>query len=225
MLGLPPRETPPPPPPSNLSYTQSLIARFNLPAARSNFSVPSVANTANDFYSLLALAAGAATSSASGASSQPRDLSNSGTLIPPTVHGEERLSFIAAQRERLSILLSALDKEASTIQNKAQSDKLSSGADVPSMVVDGSSDSEETSSTPMEGLTTRKSEGDFEKIEAESAAEDAQGGKRQVKRTQSSGGSWRLWSWGGQAAEASPASGVAEKPPAQSAGKSSSIEI
>jgi receptor expression-enhancing protein 1/2/3/4 len=150
-----------------------------------------------------------------------RDLSNSGTLIPPTVHGEERLNFITAQRERLSILLSALDKEANNLQ--AQSDTPRSMGKVNSMFLDGSSGSEEDA-----GLISRKSEGDFEKIEAESCAEDTEHIKRQVKRGNSSSGgsSWRPWSWGSKPEDADIDTHMAGTPTTEyPAGKSSGIDL
>jgi receptor expression-enhancing protein 1/2/3/4 len=227
LLGIPPRETPPPSPPSSFSYTQNLIARFNLPSARPSFPtnpVSGAASTANDFYALLASAVTAATSSTT---NQPRDLSNSGTLIPPTVHGEERLSFIAAQRERLTILLSALDKEASTLQG--QTGKLSPVNKVPSMFFDGSSGSEEEPgegpNSARSGLSTRKSEADFEKIEAESGAEDVENTRRQAKTGQSGSGSWLPWSWGTKPeVETQAETDMSETPKGEDKGKSSGVD-
>jgi receptor expression-enhancing protein 1/2/3/4 len=151
-----------------------------------------------DFYSLLASAVGAATSSnpASTPSNQAApDLSNSGTLIPPTVQGDDRLTFIAAQRERLSILLSALDKEASTLQKSPTKPPATRNM---SIFFDGTAASEEDGSerpkSAMSGLSTRKSEVDFEKIDAESGSEEEENGRKQAKRTQSGG--WLPWSWG-----------------------------
>merc|ERR1712000_703496 len=54
LLGLPPKEPTPPSTPSTFSYTQSLIARFNLPSARPAFPAMPATSTATDFYSLLA---------------------------------------------------------------------------------------------------------------------------------------------------------------------------
>ncbi|CZT11597.1 probable receptor expression-enhancing protein 4 [Rhynchosporium agropyri] len=198
LLGLPPKEPSPPATPSTFSYTQNLLARFNLPSARPAFPTMPATNTATDFYSLLASAVTAATSrDPASASSQSRDLSNSGMLIPPSVSGEERLSFIAAQRERLSILLSALDKEANALQG--HSVKPSTPRQVPSMFFDGSSGSEqeERPISSMSGLTSRKSEADFEKIEAESGAEEVETVRRQIQRSSGSA-SWMPWSWGGK---------------------------
>ncbi|TVY46342.1 Receptor expression-enhancing protein [Lachnellula occidentalis] len=189
LLGIPPNEPAPPTLPSTYSYTQSLMARFNLPSARPAYPA-NAPSTATDFYTLLASAVTAA-SSATTSIGQARDLSNSGTLIPPTVHGEDRLSFISAQRERLSILLSALDKEANNLQS------LPAPRHIPSISFDGSgggSEEEMTDNRPLSVISSRKSEADFEKIEAESGSDDV-GRKRQS----SGGGSWMPWSWGAQA--------------------------
>ncbi len=70
---------------------------------------------------------------------------------------------------------------------------------MPSMFLDGSRSSEEGTERPnsaMSGLSTRKSEVDFEKIDAESGTEEVENGRQTVKRGQSSSGSWLSWSWG-----------------------------
>ncbi|TVY32594.1 hypothetical protein LSUB1_G008167 [Lachnellula subtilissima] len=216
LLGMPPKEPAPPSSPSKFSYTQSLMARFNLPSARPAFSA-NATSTATDFYTLLASAVTAATATTS--INQARDLSNSGTLIPPTVHGEDRLSFISAQRERLSILLSALDKEADTLQSKP------APRHIPSISFDGTgggSEEEMADDRSMSELRSRKSEADFEKIEAESGTEDVGKGKQ---RQSSAGGSWMPWSWGAQTAEAPVDSvmGESESEPVDS-GKSSGVD-
>ncbi len=72
------------------------------------------------------------------------------------------------------------------------------------MAFDGSSGSEEelaasTVERPksaMSRLSTRRSEPDFENIDAESGTEEAESTRRRVTRGQSSGGSWMPWSWG-----------------------------
>ncbi len=224
VLSLPPKEPTPPPTPSTYTYAQSLLARFNLPSARPAFPInpiPGATSTANDFYALLASAVTAATGTSS---TQVRDLSNSGTLIPPTIDGEERLTFIAAQRERLSILLSALDKEASNLQNEGV--KPLAPKTMPSMFFDGSSGTEEEPTerpkSAMSGLSTRRSEADFENIDAESGTEEVENTRRQAKRTQSSG-SWMPWSWGVKAEEPvdTVMSGTSKT---EDKGKSSSID-
>jgi len=203
-LGLPPSK-PPPAASSSLSYTQSLINRFNLPSARPSFPASNFGNaatsTATDFYSLLASAVTAATASPAAYNSQFNfdgtqngDLSNSGTLIPPTVQGSDRMSFISAQRERLSILLSALDKEASELKTQGPSESASSPE--PNMSVDGNEDAQIRPSSAMSGLSKSRSELEFERIDTDVEEEPARPGQN---RTRS--GTWLPWSWGAKAVE------------------------
>ncbi|KAG9244910.1 TB2/DP1, HVA22 family-domain-containing protein [Calycina marina] len=190
VFGIQPKEPTPPSTPTTFSYAQSLISRFNLPAAR-----PTTATTssANDFYSLLGSAVSAATTTASG--KQTRDLSNSGVLIPPSVDGDDRLSFITAQRERLSILLSALDKEANTLQNKRL--KSRGGMFDGAGSIEDDAERPRSSASVLSGMSTRKSEIDFEKIDIESGSEEVESQRRKARRSQS--GSWMPWGWGAKA--------------------------
>ncbi|KAF4636301.1 hypothetical protein G7Y89_g1772 [Cudoniella acicularis] len=227
ILGLPPKEPTPPPTPTPYSYTQSLIARFNLPSARPVIPanpISGATSTATDFYALLASAVSAATSrDISAGTNQPHDLSNSGTLIPPTVQGDERLTFISAQRERLAILLSALDKEANTLQSSPSRPSSSRQRHVPSMFFDGSGSSEEEVNerpkSVTSGLSSRKSEPDFEKIDAESGTEEVEN----EKRRETSSGSWMPWSWGAKT-ETPVDTVMGEVPADEDKGKSSGID-
>ena len=91
------------------SYTQNLLSRFNLPA-------PAAASA--EAYGVLASALQGVMGGGSGGAgsgsheSAARDLSSSGSLVPPDLGREERLSYIAAQKERLGILMRAFDNEA-----------------------------------------------------------------------------------------------------------------
>ncbi|KAF4840162.1 Receptor expression-enhancing protein 2 [Colletotrichum siamense] len=187
VLGLPPGEPEPAatPPPASQSYTQSLLARFSVPAAR----WAPAGNTGTDFYNLLAGAVSAATGG--GVTGHPhQDLSKSGNLIPPELQGGERTSFIAAQRERLAFLLKVLEREAAVTEGQV------SGR-AGSMQLDGAEDDEPTQ-RPMSahsGLSKSRSETDFEKIDAESGAED-QDGEGTVRRRQGGGSSWMPFGWG-----------------------------
>jgi receptor expression-enhancing protein 1/2/3/4 len=165
-------------------------------------------STATDFYALLASAVSAATAAApyaaqssSAGHEQERDLSNSGTLIPPTIQGTDRITFISAQRERLSILLSALDKEASSLKMQ---DTTSGHRHLSNMLLDGNSSSESEQTRPpsaMSGLSKSRSELDFEKIEKdEENSGDSQTPVPSFIRQSS--GSWLPWSWGSKATEA-----------------------
>lgn len=117
------------------------------------------------------------------------------------------MSFISAQRERLSILLSALDKEASSlkIQDTAQT---SGQRRVSNMLLDGSgsSESEQRPPSAMSGLSKSRSELDFEKIEKDEENDDDSQTPVPSFIRQSSG-SWLPWSWGSTAAVAQPGKG------------------
>lgn len=200
VFGLPPKEPTPPPTPSAYTYTQSLMARFNLPSAKPSFpsnSIGGATSTATDFYSLLASAVSAATSSNAAAGGPgDREPSHGGSLIPANVSGIERITFIQAQRERLSILLSALDKEAQTIQNEKRVPR-----NISSMSFDGTSSEDDNLDRPKSsasGMTSRKSEPDFEKIDADSGTEDVGNTRRIAERTSS--GNWLPWAWGAKSA-------------------------
>jgi receptor expression-enhancing protein 1/2/3/4 len=168
-------------------------------------------STAADFYGLLASAVSAATSgptaqpgqSSSVNNPQERDLSNSGTLIPPTIQGNDRISFISAQRERLAILLSALDKEASNLNAQDPSQK-SSPRGLSNIFFDGNRSGEPDPVRPpsaMSGLSKSRSEVDFEKIEREDEdGEDSQTPMPSMVRQNTGSGSWLPWSWGAKSA-------------------------
>lgn len=195
-------------------------------------------STAADFYALLASAVSAATSSSSshpttfsnGDGTQERDLSNSGTLIPPAIQGTDRLSWISAQRERLSILLSALDKEASNLktQENAQQAGLRSS---PSMFLDGSGSDVTEAARPASsgsGLSKSRSELDFEKIEKDDE-EDEDSPTPMPSLLKQGTGSWLPWSWGAKAA-ATPSVTAKDADTSMSGmeaqqGKSSAIDI
>jgi len=59
-------------------------------------------------------------------------------------------------------------------------------------------DADERPKSQMSGISSRKSEVDFEKIDAESGAEDVEE-RRTAKRTVSSG--WMPWGWGARGEE------------------------
>jgi hypothetical protein len=231
VLGLPPTE--PTPEPTNAqgapqSYTQSLLARFSVPTARWAGSSTSAATaTGNDFYNLLASAVSAATAAAT-SRSDPAAPSGA-SLIPAGLQdSREKITFIAAQRERLNILLSALDREAQNIERSDRSGDVSTKSPSSpdrvsrSMAFDGNEDEEPTQRPPSglsmwSALSKSRSEADFEKIEAESGAEDED---RSLRRRRGKGadddaqatpsaaaGSWMPWGWGG-AGGAGASSGV-----------------
>lgn len=231
VLGLPPTQPSPPSPPATSSYTQSLISRFNLPNARPAFpqtNFGGAASTATDFYSLLASAVTAATSAGATRSTaaegmKSRDLSNSGTLIPPSIHQEDRMNFIQAQRERLSILLSALDREATNL--KAEEAASKGPRSVPSMFFDGSKEDLARPSSAMSGLSKSRSELDFEKIEKDDVHTDTR-----PRLDSHKSGSWLPWSWSTKSSfsEPKPIKGVRSSsgtgPPEANKGSSSAVD-
>lgn len=236
VLGLPPNpnaaaadESAAPAAAASQSYTQALLARFTLPQAR--WSGGGGGSTGQDFYNLLAgavsaasatvsgaaAAGGAASSSSSSAAAAAPNMTASGTLIPENIRGtSEKISFIAAQRERLNIVLSALDREAKQLESSGSSSRRSLDAtaeeerrrlsiardlnlDTPSSSSKlnpwaGDEEEEEVpTQRPASGLSKSRSEADFEKIDAESGAEEDEGRTPAV----SGGGSWMPWGWGG----------------------------
>lgn len=207
ILNMPPSERQPTPDPSSFpnaqTYTQSLLARFSVPAPR----WAGAANSGADFYNFLSGAMSAATGAGTATgSSGTRDMSASGTLIPPNLsNSKEKMSFISTQRERLNAVMAALDREAHHIQT--------GGSNSPSGF-DGAHDDEPTQRPPsglsmFSAISKSRSEADFEKIEAESGAEDDNAAlrKRHVSgSTNQQGGSWVPWGLGGSStgAEADP---------------------
>ncbi|KAL9123920.1 MAG: hypothetical protein Q9217_006694 [Psora testacea] len=157
------------------NYAQSLLSRFNLPNARQGLAAP-----AGDFYSLLSSAMGAINSSSPGASreAQVDSLSRSGTLIPQGMTcTSDKVTFLSTQRERLRLLLSALDKEASDLSTEA--------------TIERDVDRRLAGAQLGEGLKKSKSEAEFEEIGAE-------GPGVEQENVKGSGGSWMPWAWGGK---------------------------
>ncbi|KAL5606525.1 hypothetical protein BROUX41_002928 [Berkeleyomyces rouxiae] len=193
LLGLPPTEpdapAPTPPAPANgQSYTHMLLSRFTIPNARGASSVPTsgTGTSAGDFYNLLASAVSAVSGAASSgtssrsaqyASSSTAGMTSSATLIPPDLRDtQEKMNFIKAQRERLNIVLQALEKEAVQLQRQNGRD----GTRTPGSDFNDDSD--------RSGLSKSRSETDFVKIDAESGDENG------VRKRANAGG-WTPWGW------------------------------
>ncbi|OBT64902.1 hypothetical protein VE03_06471 [Pseudogymnoascus sp. 23342-1-I1] len=185
LLGLPTQQEPLPPPPAQRSYTASLLERFNLPSARPAFAAAAGGGwSAADISGLLANAVSAATSSSPSVQAT--------NLVPESIQGPERASFISAQRERLMFLLSALDREATASPPEEAGRGVLGGlggllggdGEVPRRV----------SEAALSELSKSRSEGDFEKIDVlEGIGEAGVGGKRES-------GGWISWGWGGSPA-------------------------
>ncbi|KAK0615670.1 TB2/DP1, HVA22 family-domain-containing protein, partial [Bombardia bombarda] len=207
------------------SYTQTLLARFSLPAARwagagnLNAAAAAAGGGGSDFYNLLASAVSAATAATSatrGTAAPTDDNSSTKTLIPDSIRGATaRRSFIAAQRERLAYVLSALDREATQLE-RDEAERLARAA---SISLDGAAAASGNNLSSLGGglssrslsqgsipgsLAKSRSEQDFEKLEAESGAEEDMEGSGGVRRrtpaataaSTSAGGSWMPWGWG-----------------------------
>jgi hypothetical protein len=209
LLGVPLQAQAAPQSPPRMSYTQSLLARFNLPAARPSLAAAST--TTADFYALLANAVAAATSTSS-ATAPPN-------LVPPTMRGPERASFITAQRERLAFLLTALDREAAQMSAEPSAAVLAApGEEV------GRDLAEQDRSLSVAGLadlTKSRSEGDFEKIDPMDEGIRRAGETAKAER-QSGGGAWMPWAWGAK----NPTAGLErEVERVEDEGKSTGVDV
>lgn len=178
VFGIPPKAQSSPPPSSHGSYAQTLLSRFNLPSARDGFATP-----AGDFYDLLGATLAQATKSSASREAQAEELSASGNLIPPNMSSPiEKMSYISAQRDRLRVLLSALDKEAG---NLSVDERIT--ADVEKRIAAGGSGDD--------GLKKSKSEAEFDTIDH---LEASTGGVKQGEKSASGG--WMPWNWGAKPA-------------------------
>lgn len=141
-----------------------------MPSAREGLAAP-----AGDFYGLLSAALGTnATGGTSSRDVQAEDLSLSGTLIPQGMtSASDKMTFLSTQRERLRVLLTALDKEASDLGPEAAIEK-----DV---------DKRLAGHQLGEGLRKSKSEAEFEEIGNDEFK--GEGAKQQAS-------SWMPWAWG-----------------------------
>jgi receptor expression-enhancing protein 1/2/3/4 len=171
VLGMQPKARPTHVQQPGANYAQSLLSRFNLPSARQGLAAP-----AGDFYGLLSAAvATVSTTSGTSREAQVENLSKSGTLIPQGMtSATEKMTFLSTQRERLRMLLTALDKEANDLGPEAAIEK-----DV---------DKRMAGAQLGEGLRKSKSEADFEEIDKDALEKERQG------KTAAAGG-WMPWNW------------------------------
>jgi hypothetical protein len=124
VLGLPPQRPATPPQPGPASYAQSLLSRFNIPAA-------GAAAASNDWYSVLSSAVGTVTSTGRSREARDEQLSASGTLLQrqmQSMSGAEKAHFISSQRELLDYLRSTLTREEQTMpRGEHEADDLAYG--------------------------------------------------------------------------------------------------
>lgn len=205
------------------SYTQALLDRFQLPQAQ--WSGNAGSTTGQDFYSFLSNAVNAATAAvvasdssttdtgrkAASASRGPGvgefptgDLSASGTLVPPSIQGNaDKMTFLAAQRERLNYVLSALDREAAQLKSGAAATTPASEQEISlEGLQPGERPTTSSSGKSTGGLSKSRSEVDFEKIDAESGAEDNNTQDSAQATPAPSGGSWLPWAWSASSSDA-----------------------
>ncbi|PKS10988.1 hypothetical protein jhhlp_002747 [Lomentospora prolificans] len=220
VLGMPPEEPAPAPASAQTSaqsYTQNLLSRFSVPAARwagagiSRPGAAAAASTGADFYGFLASAV--STVMGQGTPSGSADnMSASGSLVPSNLQGADKINFISAQRDRLNAVLTALDREAQTIERE---DTIRA-SDSPRSPSDVSPPDERPPSglSSWSGLSKSRSEVDFEKIDVDSAAEEETNLRQRPTATPGGGGgSWMPWGWGSGAT-----------PTQESTGQSSSVK-
>ena len=184
LLGIQPKARPETPPSQGGNYAQSLLSRFNLPSAREGLAAP-----AGDFYGLLSAALGTinAPSGANSRDMQAEDLSRSGTLIPQGMtSASEKMTFLSTQRERLRVLLSALDKEADGLG--------------PEATIERDVEKRMAGEQLGEGLRKSRSEAEFEEIGKDELR--GEGAKQQAS-------GWMPWVWGakGESGSGSAAKG------------------
>lgn len=190
-------------------YTQALLARFSMPGA-TKWAADNAASTAgHDFFNLLAGAVNAAAgglSTTAAARSGGSDVAARGTLIPQNLGGaQEKMTFIAAQRERLAFMMGALDREAAELQHEEHRRAADPSSRKPgSMSLDGHEPSRPPSGYSVgSALSKSRSEVDFEKIDAPSGGEDEdrgvrrRGGQNADEDAAGGRGAWNLFGgWG-----------------------------
>ncbi|KAL2366260.1 hypothetical protein RJZ56_000717 [Blastomyces dermatitidis] len=166
VLGLPTTAPPPPQPPpaaGAAGFAQSLLSRFTIPGAAGAAS--SLAGPAADLYSLLATAVGSAAASGKTRDMQAEELSASGKLIPDsiaTASKAEQAEYIASQKERLGVLLSAFDREQRNLRLDPRGVGVSSDQDDLAYGSSGYDEYERGA-----GLRKNRSDVSFENIEHE----------------------------------------------------------
>ena len=149
------------------------MARFNLPSAR---DTTSAAGGLGDVYNLLSSALGQVTAANRSPDAQAADLSASGTLIPASIQGNnERMSYISTQKERLSVLMKALDTEAKNISSTSTEETAFRGQDVESN---------------QNSMGRSRSEVSFDRVERD----EVEGDERPAHGRTKSGG-WMPWTW------------------------------
>jgi receptor expression-enhancing protein 1/2/3/4 len=181
VLGFAPGK-PQAPRPEGQTYAQNLMSRFQMPSARGSNDLYGLVNQALSGASALYGAGSAGTRDA-----QASDLSRgAGNLVPDSIrNNNDRLDYVASQRQRLETLLQAFDREQENIRTQQTG---------------GSRYHEDNRSTgSLSGsLSRNRSEAEFDRIERD---ELSSGSDRPpypltpppLGRRTSSG--WMPWNW------------------------------
>jgi receptor expression-enhancing protein 1/2/3/4 len=201
------RQAPQPDRPAGQTYAQSLMSRFQMPAARGP----------NDLYGLVnqALSGASALYGTGNKDAQASDLSRAaGHLVPDNIrNNEDRLNYVSSQRERLESLLQAFDREQDNIQAQQ------SGGN---RYYEQSSSSRASSTN----LPRNRSDADFDRIDRDEIAAESSSRPPYpltpppLGRRTSSG--WMPWNWQKQQAEDPLAYG---REPGQSRARASGFDL
>jgi len=168
VLGFAPQQ-PAPAPAAGQSYAQSLMSRFNMPAARAG---------GDNLYSLVNQALSGASALYTGnKDAQAAELARNANIIPDSIsNNDDRLDYVTSQRERLMTLLQAFDREADNVRAARESG---------TRYYDGSS-----------GLSKSRSEAEFDRIEVDEVGAERPPypiTPPPMDRRTSSG--WMPWNW------------------------------
>ena len=192
VLGLQPRR-PTPPSSRQVSYTSSLLSRFNMPSARDGVSST---GGANDLFSFLGNAIQQSTAPGSSRSVQAEDLAASGSLIPAHLSGNEKLEFISTQRDRLRTLLQAYESEDISGQAGSSINRDRSPGRTPPL---GGSPFLPAGTPPLSSSPFLRHPSDLQKSRSEAefedlAYEDVPPATRRTPPVRQA--SWSKWVWG-----------------------------
>lgn len=110
VLGFAPKK-PAPPPRAGQTYAQDFMSRFTVPSARGD-------NLTNLVSQALS---GASALYAGNQSAQAADVSRSAPLVPDNIrNNDDRLHYVNSQRERLTTLLQAFDREGDNLRTQRE---------------------------------------------------------------------------------------------------------
>lgn len=178
VLGFAPKKAAPPPA-QGQSYAQNFMSRFNMPNARSSDPIFGLVNQA---------LSGASALYAGNKDAQVSELSRNANIIPDTIrNNDDRLHYVASQRERLQTLLQAFDREADNVRAARESG---------SRYYEGG------------GLAKSRSEAEFDIMDRDEVDRPPYPVTPPVLNRSISGG-WMPWNW----QRGAPPPGAGQRPP------------